>query len=469
MKVYVIGLNGKGLMPAAPRKARILLRDKKATVVQREPFTIRLNFKTGSTHQDVSVGIDTGSQHIGVAVVSENKVLEKSEYELRSTMEKRSLLETRKTYRRSRRYRKTRYRHPKFKAHTKRVYSEKKITRNKHATHWKKKPNEFTSARPKGWLPPSVQSKVDVQARIIRNYMNALPVGTKLTVETARFDMAKIQNPDIRGTEYQRGPQYGFENIKAYVFARDEYTCQCCKKKGGQKREDGSIVKLIDHHIDFRSNASTDNSKRIVTVCDYCHTPEAHKPGGILYKWMQEDKQISRGMRDMTMVNIVSARLRAEFPNAGFTFGNFTKPNRETLHLSKSHANDAVAIALCQEFLDGYAVNITDCDETVFYKQVRRKKRSLHEANPRKGRKEPNRTAKRNSKNTPRVGKFGLFDKVRFNGQTGWITGFSGDTTAYVKNFQGEYLRPVGKKYKQVNLSSLCIVSKARNWIIETQ
>ena len=83
--VLVIGMNGIGLMPTTPRKARILIRQKKAKVVRKMPFTIRLLYKTGSATQHVELGIDTGSQHIGVAVVADNKVLQKSEHVLRST------------------------------------------------------------------------------------------------------------------------------------------------------------------------------------------------------------------------------------------------------------------------------------------------------------------------------------------------------------------------------------------------
>jgi hypothetical protein len=137
--------------------------------------------------------------------------------------------------------------------------------------------------------------------------------------------------------------------------------------------------------------------------------------------------------------------------------------------LSKSHDNDAVAIALCKEITSGNIVGVKDAKETVLYKQIRRKKRSLHEANPRKGRKEPNRTAERNSKNTPRVGSFSLYDKVEYNGQTGWITGFSGKYNAYVQTFDGKYLTPTGKTYKNISLSSLCILAKCNGWISTTR
>ena len=48
MQVLVIGQNGIGLMPTTPRNARKLLSAGKAIVVQKYPFTIKLNYKTGS-------------------------------------------------------------------------------------------------------------------------------------------------------------------------------------------------------------------------------------------------------------------------------------------------------------------------------------------------------------------------------------------------------------------------------------
>ena len=198
MKVYVIGLNGIGLAPTTPRKARLLLKNGRAKIAFRQPFTIQLTYKTGCTHpKEMVIGIDTGSQHIGAGIISKEteQVVSKEEYELRSSMEKRSLLETRKAYRRGRRYRKVRYRHPKFKPATRRVYVEKPITQNKHQTHWKKQTNTFDSARSDGWLPPSIQSKLDHHIRIISRYQNALPKDAQLRIEVGRFDVQHMENP----------------------------------------------------------------------------------------------------------------------------------------------------------------------------------------------------------------------------------------------------------------------------------
>ena len=461
MRVYVIGLNGPGLMPTTPRKARLLLHAGRAEVVRKTPFTIRLLYKTGCHTQQTALGIDTGSQHIGVAVIAGGSVITKEEFALRSSMAKRSLMETRREYRRGRRYRKTRYRHPKFRPHTRRAYTEQALRRNGHETHWKKIPAAFTSARPEGWLPPSIESKVDHHIRIIRRHMEALPRGTQLAIEAARFDVARIKDPSIHGELYQHGRLYDEENVRAYVFARDRYTCQVCGKKAGSRRDDGSVVKLEAHHIDFKSRGATDNPDRMITVCTACHTGRAHRPGGILYQWMAEGKTVSRGYRDETFMNILRQRLFTAFPCARFTYGNVTNADRKALGLPKTHANDAVAIANGPGRISGE-------EETVYYQQVRSRKRSLYEANPRKGRKAPNRGAVRNAKNTKSITRGGreyfVFDRVSCLGQTGWITGFAG-TSCRVVDACGRYIQYPGKAYTQVNTKDIRVIAHNHNWL----
>lgn len=459
MCVFVIGQTGKRLMPTTSKKARKLLSNKKAVVYQKIPFTIKLTYKTGGSTQPLLMGIDTGSQKIGISIVNKTgKVLNKTEVELRSTMEKRSLLESRKTYRRGRRYRKVRFRHPKWKHHTKRTYN--KIS--KKGKHWIKAKTVFKSNKKDGWLPPSIECKINHHFNIIDKFLNALPKETKLAIEVGRFDIARMQDPSIHNELYQKGPMYDYENRKAYVFARDDYKCQCCKTKGGTKRKDGSIVKLIMHHVQYKSKGATDNPKYLVTVCDKCHTHENHKSGGILYKWMDKNKSFNRGYRDATFMNILRKSMFAKYPYAKFTYGNITAADRKALYLDKGHANDAIAIALLDNDID----TITNNNKTILIKQVRTKKRSLHEATPRKGRKEPNRLAKRNSKNTKAVGSFKIWDTVIIENKIrGYISGFTGNS-AYIHDFRGNYIIPKGKTYKQHSLSSLQKQKNNNGWLI---
>ena len=465
MRVFVIGITGKRLMPTSPCKARKLLKEGKAKIYCKMPFTIKLLYKTGSTTQRLYRGVDTGSQHIGISVVTVNDngkadVLYKAEISLRSTMEKRSLLETRRMYRRGRRYRKTRYRKPKFKQKTIRRYYSKA---DRKGCHWKKINNSFGTDRKEGWLPPSVQSKVDHHIKWIERFDDVLPSVTKGIIEVGMFDIARMKDPDVHNELYQQGVLYDFENIKAYVFDRDHYKCKVCGAKGGTKRIDGTLVKLKAHHIDFKSKGSTDNPDRMATVCDKCHTAAAHKEGGVLYGWMVNGKKFLRGYRDATLMNIMRKRLWQAFSDNSFTYGNITKADREKLHLFKSHANDSVAIALLRIEVN----RLNNGEDVVYIQQQRKKKRSLHEANSRKGRKTPNIEAKRNRKNTKSVTVKGisycLWDKVYINNKTGWISGFAG-SAAYVRDENNEFIT-VSDKYKCINLSMLKVLGHNNNWI----
>lgn len=448
MKVFVIGSNGIGLMPTTPRKARILLKSGKATVVQKNPFTIRLNYKTGSATQDVSLGIDTGEQHIGIAVTSGNTVLYKGEVELRKSMEKRVLMEKRKAFRNLRRYRKVRYRHPKFRFVRKRVYSEKADRKGR---HWHTAENNIMTNRHEGWLPPSIQSKINHHIGWITKFQKTLPLRTRTVIEVARFDIQRMQNPEIHGELYQRGRMYGFENKKAYVLAKFGYTCPICKHKFDNEH------KARLHHVGYKSKGATDNPDEYAPICDKCHTNGNHEKGEVLDKLRRDCKR--KEYREPTFMNILRRRMYAAFPNAGFTYGNVTNTDRKVLNLPKTHANDAVAVSLM-----GMGISsVRDLDKTCYFKQVRRKKRSLHEANPRKGRSEPNRTAKRNNKNVKSAGGFSLYDTVCFGNTRGYITGFSNGSSAYVVNFKGEYVFPTGQKYPKVQLSKLKTVSKRTN------
>ena len=96
-------------------------------------------------------------------------------------------------------------------------------------------------------------------------------------------------------------------------------------------------------------------------------------------------------------------------------------------------------------------------------KQFRKKKRSLHEATARKGRKQPNIESKRNSKNTPYYNGFYLNDSVRLFNKRGYITGFCSGG-CYVKDIQGNYITVPNKKYKQINCKYLQFIKHNNNW-----
>ena len=200
MRVFVKNIRGESLMPCTQRKARILLKSKKAVIFKYNPFTIQLTYTTGETKQPINIGVDTGSKHIGIAITSEDKVLYKAEVELRQNVKK--LIQTRKTYRRDRRNRKTRYRKPRF-------LNRKRIDK---------------------WLPPSIQSRINITFHWTDMFCDLVP-NPKLHIEVGKFDTAKLINPEIQGIDYQHGQTYGYYDVRYFVFARDNYTCQVCGKK----------------------------------------------------------------------------------------------------------------------------------------------------------------------------------------------------------------------------------------------
>ena len=102
-------------------------------------------------------------------------------------------------------------------------------------------------------------------------------------------------------------------------------------------------------------------------------------------------------------------------------------------------------------------------EEWLLIKQFRKKKRSLHEATARKGRKKPNRNQTRNSKNTPYYKGFYLNDKVSVFGKSGYITGFTSNA-AYIKDENNDYITLPNKTYKQVSINKMKLECHNNNW-----
>ena len=306
MLVFTINKNGEKLMPCKPSKARKLLRDNKAKIVSHKPFTIQLLYGSSGYKQNINLGIDLGAKYIGVAITTEDKVLAKGEIELRDDVS--SLLETRKIYRNSRRDRKTRYREPRFLNRTK--------------------------SKKKGWLPPSILSRIDNTFMWIDKFTSLLP-NPKVSIEVGKFDVAKMINPEIKGVDYQKGQTYGYHDIRYFVFARDNYTCQVCKKKD----------KILQtHHIVYTSKGGSNRADNLITVCTDCHTSKNHKEGGILYDWMVKNKKV-KSYKEASFMNTLRLRVFNKYPNASITYGSTTTPRRKELGLEKTHYNDAIAIS----------------------------------------------------------------------------------------------------------------------------
>jgi hypothetical protein len=235
MLAFVLNRHSQPLMPTSPAKARLLLKQGKAKVVRRDPFTIQLLFGSSGYKQEVVAGMDTGSKTVGSAAIANGRVIYQAEITLRNDVS--GKMQQRAMYRRTRRGRKMRYR----------------------PARWRNR----TSMRAKGWLAPSLRSKIESHLRERRLIESILPV-SRWKVELASFDIHKITNPDVSGVGYQNGVQKGYYNVKAYVLDRDGYRCQ-----SGRKCKHSA--KLHVHHIVFRSNGGTDTPSNLRTLCSTCH------------------------------------------------------------------------------------------------------------------------------------------------------------------------------------------------------
>lgn len=415
-------MSGEALMPCSQRKARFLLKEEKAKIIGYKPFTIQLLHATGETVQEVHLGVDTGAKHIGIAITSGNKVFVKGEIELRDGIHEAMTL--RSILRKSRRNRKTRYREARF----------------------------LNRKRKEGCLSPTVQSKLDATFMWIDRFENLLPNPT-LHIEVGKFDVQKMMNPEIANEEYQNGQCAGYYDIRYFVFARDNYTCQVCKKKN-------KILRT--HHLVFKSHGGTDRADNLITVCTDCHTSENHKMGGILYNWMIKNKKV-RQYKETIFMNIVRKRTYQKYSYAIFTYGSETSPYRKELGLGKTHYNDAIAISKIKI--------IEENPQEYFYiKQFRKKKRSLHESIPTRGRrKEKNINAERRCKNSPSRAGWFMNDMVSFNDNVGWIYGFSGGDMGkecIVRDINGEIIRD-SRRVKcnpNVKFSDLKFICHNNNW-----
>lgn len=405
--VYVQDIDGKPMMPTTRHgKVRRLLKDNKAVVVNTCPFTIKLTYKTSDYKQEIVLGVDAGTKHVGLSATTKSKELYSGEVILRNDIVE--LLSTRRESRRTRRNR-LRYRKPRFE-------------------------NRVKSKR-LGWVAPSVRHRIDAHIRIINNVCSILPV-SRVIVEVAQFDTQKIKNPEISGKEYQEGDQLGFWNVREYVLARDGHKCQHCKGKSKDP-----ILNI--HHIESRKTGG-DSPSNLITLCETCHK-EFHK-GNIKLK-------VKRGksLRDAAVMGIMKWRLydklKSLYPNVKMTFGYITKYNRINHGIEKSHVSDAFVIS--RNF---------DSERLGYYykrKLVRRHNRQIHKMKIPKGGK------KRMNQSPFKVFGFKLFDKVMFQGEERFIYARRLSGQFKIKDIDGNNERNIS--YKKLRYVSHGLISIKTN------
>ena len=417
--VYVINIKGKPLMPCDNVIARLLLKQGKAKVKSKTPFTIKLLYETTNYIQDLTHGIDTGSAYVGSAVVNnKNEVVYASQIEIRNDISDK--MTQRSKYRRSRRNRKTRYR----------------------KARWLNRRNSIKKDR----FSPTMISKINSHLKEI-NFVKAILPISKLILETATFDTHLLKNPKLynekyRKWGYQKGISYGFENTKAYVLSRDNYTCQHCKGKSKDS-------KLEVHHIVYRSNNGSDDESNLIVLCKSCHD-KVHN-GKIELKKIGK---IKSQLKHATQMNSIRIQLLKQL-NAQETFGYITKAHRQYLELPKEHYNDAIAIACLNNIEKGVKFKTK---EILFKKCV-----SYRDYQKTKGIRSEQKIP------TKKIMGFRKFDKVKYLGKEYFIKGRMSSGYCILMDINGNKVefKDAPKGMKTVKLNNCKRIAGRKSWIIQ--
>lgn len=315
-KVFVLDTEKRPLNPIHSAQARQLLRNKKAAVFRRFPFTIILKeSRPDASVSELRLKIDPGAKVTGIALVNDStgEVVFAAELKHRG-FAIRDAINSRRELRRGRRARKTRYRQPRL----------------------------LNRTRPPGWLPPSLQSRVDNIKTLVDKLRRFAPI-TAISQELVRFDMQLMRNPDIQGNEYQQGTLQGFET-REYLLEKWNRECAYCGIKD---------IPLQIEHIHPRAKGGSNSITNLTLICENCNIKKGTKD---IKEFLKKDpsrqelilKQSKRPLADAAAVNTTRFALLNALKATGLTVetgsGGLTKFNRSQQNLSKTHWLDAACV-----------------------------------------------------------------------------------------------------------------------------
>jgi len=289
----------------------------KANIYKRHPFTIKLTYAKECSPQEIELKIDPGSKTTGLALVGKfkngDRVIWAAEIDHRALIIVLLLLK-RRMLRRGRRARNTRYRMARFDNRT----------------------------RPAGWLPPSLMSIINNVKHWVKKLMALCPI-THVHIESVRFDLQKMVNPEISGVEYQQGELAGYE-VREYLLQKWQNTCAYCNKK--------NIPLEIDHII-AKSKAGSNRVSNLTLACKPCNNAKglqdikdflAKKPE--VLKRIQAQAQAP--LRDAAAVNATRNAIVRVIQELGLQTslwsGGRTKCNRMLQGFRKAHWIDAACV-----------------------------------------------------------------------------------------------------------------------------
>jgi len=304
--VFVLDTKKRPQPPVHPAEARKLLRDGKAAVFRRVPFTIILREERPPAEKRYRIKIDYGSRHTGLALLDGSEVVWLGQIEHRTNIKK--LMEKRSGYRRRRRSANLRHRKPRFDNRT----------------------------RPRGWLPPSLESRVGNIETWVRRLCALAPVGA-ISYENVKFDTQLMQDDTIEGVQYQQGTLQGYE-VREYLLERRGRRCAYCGKEN---------VPLEIEHIVPRSRGGSSRVSNLTLSCHECNQAKDAMTAEE-FGHPEVQKQVKSPLRDAAIVTATRWRVYGALVGTGLPVecgtGGRTKYNRTRLGLPKEHYYDACCV-----------------------------------------------------------------------------------------------------------------------------
>ena len=315
-KVFVLDTNKQPLNPIYPGRARMLLSQGKAAVFRRYPFTVILKDEVANPKiESLRVKIDPGAKTTGLALVNDStgEVVWVTELQHRG-FQIRDALTSRRQLRRSRRNRKTRYRKPRF----------------------------LNRTRLKGWLPPSLNSRVSNILTWVKRVSSLCQI-TAISQELVRFDTQQMEDSEISGVGYQQGTLAGYE-IREFLLEKWNRTCAYCGVKD---------TPLEIEHINPRSKGGSNRVSNLCLACNPCNQKKGNQDIKDFLKGKPDLlkrilSQAKRPLADTAAVNATRWNLYENLKKTGLPVevgtGGRTKYNRTIRALEKTHYWDAACV-----------------------------------------------------------------------------------------------------------------------------
>jgi hypothetical protein len=164
-----------------------------------------------------------------------------------------------------------------------------------------------------------------------------------MEMEYVKFDLQKLQNPEISGVEYQQGELCGYE-VREYLLEKWGRRCAYCGAEN---------VPLCVEHIRAKAHSGTDRLSNLALACLDCNWAKgtqdireflADKPD-LLRRILA---QAQEPLKDASAVNVARQFILRGLQALGFVVtcwsGGRTKWNRSRLGLPKTHALDALCV-----------------------------------------------------------------------------------------------------------------------------